>query len=300
MNKNPHTKKRDSLINKLQDQISKLILDLQVDLEDYVVDYVESNLKTEGGKLIASSGNFTVIRNIDLVRKKFFKDKVNNFLKKVAIGLVKILDTNIDYYKYFDKEFSDSELRRKAESKLLNQLGIERQGSKIRFKDGGWLKDLGEFTEPYKEIKNRAIRAAGANISLSDLRRDLRKYIKGGGKLGVLEGHFNTNLTDAYAQFDALASDTFRQEIGYTIAIYQGGIIKTSRDFCIERNNKVFTIEEIEAWKEEDFEGKPDNYDPIRDRGGYNCRHFFDWIPDSLALELRPDLKSYIEKKRRK
>jgi len=32
-------------------------------------------------------------------------------------------------------------------------------------------------------------------------------------------------------------------------------------------------------------------YDPLVDRGGYNCRHQLSFISDELAFKLRPDLK---------
>lgn len=74
-------------------------------------------------------------------------------------------------------------------------------------------------------------------------------------------------------------------------AIYQGGLIQDSRQFCKERNNKVFTKAEIESWKELEWEGKPENYDPFINVGGTGCRHTLDWISIELAVILRPDLK---------
>ena len=34
-----------------------------------------------------------------------------------------------------------------------------------------------------------------------------------------------------------------------------------------------------------------DAYNPIIERGRYNCRHFINWITKELAEQLRPDLK---------
>lgn len=296
---NPFTKKRDKLINRLQDQVERMLSVLQDKYEMYVIEYLEENLVIESGKIKNTAGNFTKIRNFNVVKERFYRKEVKPFLTKISQGFIRLLLANINYFKHFEKDFKDSVIRSKTEKKLLNQLGIERSGSKFKFKKGGWIEDMGKFDQPYREIKNRAIRATASNLSLSDLRKDLKRYIKGGKNLGVIEGHFMTSLNDAYSQFDALASDSFRSELDYICAIYQGGIIKTSRPFCIKRNNKVFTIDEIEDWKEENFQGKPNNYNPIRDRGGHNCRHFFDWIPDALAIQLRPDIEDYINKKRR-
>lgn len=78
---------------------------------------------------------------------------------------------------------------------------------------------------------------------------------------------------------------------GVNYAIYQGGISGISLQFCKDRNNKVFSREEIESWRHLDFEGKPDNFDPFLCNACLGCNHSFDWISYELAIELRPDLK---------
>lgn len=96
---------------------------------------------------------------------------------------------------------------------------------------------------------------------------------------------------------------------------YQGGRIKYSRDFCIERNGKVFHIEEMKKFgtpldafngytdKENGvFNGKwkgaklnvyygGSGYDPLTDLGCYNCIHFLDYLPRSRAIKIRPELE---------
>ena len=93
--------------------------------------------------------------------------------------------------------------------------------------------------------------------------------------------------------------------------------LEEGRDFCVCHNGKVFSIEETEEWKDwipdqcdypdshpmQSKEGTkyPPNvvpgylqvpgYDPLVDRGGYNCRHIIGWIADELAYKYRPELK---------
>jgi hypothetical protein len=57
---------------------------------------------------------------------------------------------------------------------------------------------------------------------------------------------------------------------------YVGGLVEDSRSFCKERNGKTFTVKEIEAWADEDWQGKKDgtNEETIFTFcGGYNCNH---------------------------
>jgi hypothetical protein len=94
--------------------------------------------------------------------------------------------------------------------------------------------------------------------------------------------------------------------------IYQGGLINDSRDFCAAHNNKVwyykeafywgewtpskgeypsgYEIKQIDIYKVPSYLNYPD-YDPLIDRGGYNCRHSLGWISEDMAFVLRPELK---------
>jgi len=80
-------------------------------------------------------------------------------------------------------------------------------------------------------------------------------------------------------------------------------LIRDSRDFCVHRNNKVFSLEEIEKFATPEdkfggysddngnFHGKPENYSPIEHLGGDGCRHRLDFISVQLAYRLRPELR---------
>lgn len=58
---------------------------------------------------------------------------------------------------------------------------------------------------------------------------------------------------------------------------YSGGIMDTSREWCMEHEEQIYTEDEIYAlWNSSDWPGKEPG-DPFVVRGGYNCRHF--WVP---------------------
>lgn len=120
----------------------------------------------------------------------------------------------------------------------------------------------------------------------------------------TLKRHFHTSIKDIYSQFDRSLHEKTAEATGYKYAIYQGGLISTSRKFCKVRNRKVFTLQEINKFgKSSDkfggytnkssgmFAGKNKNYNPLRDAGGHNCRHFYSYISEKLAFRMRPSLK---------
>lgn len=143
----------------------------------------------------------------------------------------------------------------------------------------------------YADIKQRAIALMSRpdGISLKDLRKELETVIV---DKKIMTRYYGRWTHDIYSQYERIASNTVRKELGLRFAIYQGGTIETSRDFCEERNGKVFHEDEILAWETLSWEGKPETgYNAIADLGGYNCRHRLDWISDELAFRLRPELR---------
>lgn len=62
--------------------------------------------------------------------------------------------------------------------------------------------------------------------------------------------------------------------------IYEGGLIKTSRPFCVEKAGKIFTMQDLKSWD------NGQKLPVIPYLGGYNCRHHINWISDELAKSL--------------
>jgi hypothetical protein len=116
-----------------------------------------------------------------------------------------------------------------------------------------------------------------------------------------------------YQQYDAAYNMCLGLSFGFRFFIYQGGLISDSRDFCAAHNNKVWYYKEAFRWgewtpskgeypsgyeiKQKDINTVPPYldypaYDPLIDRGGFNCRHALGWIDEKMAYNMRPDLKN--------
>jgi hypothetical protein len=196
-------------------------------------------------------------------------------------------------------------------NKLINlKIGLE--GDKV-FK-GGWLDSFFKSNTTGMELKEMTSKAVTSNMNMKDYVKLLREKITGSEKTdGLLERQFQRYGYNLYQQYDAAYNLTLGNEFGFTYFIYQGGLIGDSRDFCAAHNNKVWSKEEAELWpswtpskgeypagyevKAGDLYSTPSymnypGYDPLIDRGGYNCRHALGWIADELAFQMRPDLNS--------
>jgi hypothetical protein len=69
------------------------------------------------------------------------------------------------------------------------------------------------------------------------------------------------------------------QVTGVDKFVYAGGVVRNSRDFCINHTGNTYTSAEIQSIWSGNWQGKrPGN--PFQVRGGYNCRHY--WIPETI------------------
>jgi len=261
-----------------------------------------SDLDLDGKKIKIDGTNFVKTnKNIDLIGKTLKEEDVNPLIDWFSKSLRSLFDLNWKYFKNVDnnapEDVNDVVLRL-----MLERIGINPETGKRR--SGGWLDGLTETQSLIVDLKNEAYKAIWAGEDLDTLRRTVRRNIQGDGKtIGALQRHYNTITYDAFQQYDREVSRQMAQRLGLTHAIYQGGLIETSRPFCIERNNKVFTEAEIEKFGTPKdkyggysnksigaFKGKNDGYNPFVDLGGHNCRHTLDWISEELAKQIRSDL----------
>jgi len=90
-----------------------------------------------------------------------------------------------------------------------------------------------------------------------------------------IETELNTNM----AGFSRSVTLKKAEEIGSEYFYYVGGLIPTSREFCIERDNQVFSAEEVSSW--DNGQGVP----VIPYLGGYNCRHDLRPVTETWARE---------------
>lgn len=111
-------------------------------------------------------------------------------------------------------------------------------------------------------------------ISKGNSFREIMKSLKDSPLAGTPLNHAKTELRDAFMEGDRLASHRIAEGVGLSSYYrYTGGLIQRSRDFCEDRNRKVFTRKEVLSWKNISWQGKSKPYNPFINVGGYNCRH---------------------------
>jgi len=197
-----------------------------------------------------------------------------------------------------------------ASGRMDNRLGYVGE----RLTKGGFLSNILGTEEIAAQANNLITKSVTAQVNMKTMISDLSELIDGGEKLGLMERKFDRLAFDIYQQYDAAYGEQLAEQFDMNYFIYQGGLVEDSRDFCREHNNRVWTREESEDWptwtpakaqfitdfKQKDIYSVPSyidypGYQPLIDRGGYNCRHAIGWISDELAFKMRPNLKEELK-----
>lgn len=215
---------------------------------------------------------------------------------------------NLENEAYFRAIYSGSRVRLdvalvRAGELLRSKIGITETGRLIR---NGWMASVVEDTTILRGIKDILLKSVIAGTSMRDVRRTLTDFIIGNEeRAGIFARYMKQTVYDVFQQHDSAYSATVADELGFNYFLYSGGLIETSRDFCMEHDGHVYHRDDAKEWsewtpskaihitefKQKDIYAVPSylgysGYEPLIDRGGYNCRHFLSWIADDVAERL--------------
>lgn len=132
--------------------------------------------------------------------------------------------------------------------------------------------------------------ANGVDTYANELRRLIFQQVIAGGTPDInalvetnserSAAQATTDLNTSMAGLSRTINMSKGVEQGFERFLYYGGLIATSREFCQERDGKIFTLEEIQSW--DNGQGLPaDVY-----LGGYNCRHELLPVDDEILSNL--------------
>ena len=245
----------------------------------------------KNGRIMATVANLSRLNLIDAVMRQFVGDSAKELTAKFAGELIEIAGKNAEYYILagFDKAKVE---RIVADLRLVRAVvGLDEKGNLVQ---GGYLDRLSKSDEVKQAIRDYVVGSMAGGVSPSDLAKGLQSLVEGGKDGGALTKHWEHWAFDTYNQIREVQNLHVANELELEYFVYMGGIIKTSRPFCIKKNRKVFSKAEAAEWvNDPDLIDKPTkgSYKPLLERGRYRCRHFLMWISNERAYELRPELK---------
>lgn len=219
--------------------------------------------------------------------KKEFDKQFPLVMQELVSSSRGVLDLNLMYYSTMLDTNRLAEIRDKTIKNTNRALGVDAAGKVIK---GGFLDKSLSSKAVMQSFSEQVKSLVAMNVDTVTAQNKLRELVTGTRKqTGLLERYYNTFAKDVIINVSRTSSAVFANELGLKHAFYEGGLIKTSRSFCLQKNGKIFPLETIMKWKDSKFiqdmyGDKIDEYDPINGPpGGYGCLHSMSWITEELA-----------------
>jgi hypothetical protein len=258
-------------IDDFVNEVEKEAKELERDLYDEIISVI-IGLLTIDGKTVFNEKNIYLIGKVDRAFNAFDKNFQQPYFKKILKHL-KGLD------KFYVNYFSEMGLDAKAFK------GFEALIGRME----SYLNSVAVLDPVKLEVKNFLMGAISQGRSMGSIRMGLRSILGLKDRSGSLNRYYRAFIFDSLMQFDRILSNAHARQNNLNYFQYKGGLIETSRDFCIARNDLVFRREQANEWKDDPtLPGYPDvaTYDPLVDCGRWNCRHYLLFLTDEQAKEL--------------
>jgi hypothetical protein len=281
------TKLFETQLNKAIEKLNTLVLKWQQMLFERLNEDLILSFSTEGGAILQTAANLGIAANLRDIFNTFFKDQIYRDSKAIVTSILELADTTAAYYESigFDKAETDN-LFQEALAFLREKLGIDESGKVL--KDGALYEVLKSETV-VQSLKNTAIQAVVNGVSLKSYSKELRAIAT--GENGEMFKYYKGISFDYFNQSSEIVNSRIADGLGLEWFIYQGSIKDTTRAFCSKRASRVFSVKEAQEWKNDrDLTAVKDRntYNPMLQRGGYNCRHFIKYISKEMAETLEP------------
>lgn len=294
-------KAREDFIIRKEAELGRRLTQLERTLLDNILSDFLKLFQEDRGILRFQGSMLTVNRALDEIFNKFYQNQYLQLVQNMVTDLATVSVLNSNYYGLFTTgKDQTTAIKNQVDDVMKNRIGLTKEN---KLAAGGFLDSFVQDNTLRDYLKKYTYQAVTGGAPYKDFVRGLGVIVRGApDQDSMLAKHFKAFAFDTYAQFDASTGNQWRQKLNLRAAIYAGGLIDNSREFCIHKNDQVFTIEEMEAWKddptlprtkEERRVGHTIGYIGYIDRGRWNCRHQVNWISKQLAIRLRPDLKEY-------
>ena len=286
------TKKRSELIASLMSSMDGQVKENQRKVYERILDkFIDKLEKDEDGNVKNNDHNRRLLNEIDEVFKEYNKKEGRQTIELLLQSVTSIMSFNQGYFQALDGNARTLKIMPKVKDFMKVWLGIK--GDIVE--PNGYLDKLVSNDPTTIAWKNQAMKIVIGQEGFENAKTQIKTLIDGNNdSMGALEKHHKNFAFDLYSQIDRATSDVIRHDLGFEFAVYEGGIIESSRIFCEEHDGKIFHITEIKKFNPK--EAKPPNYNPFTDAGGYNCRHHYNYISTSLAKAMGKDVEKFLKK----
>ena len=283
-------KKRNKLIGSLLSSMQKQVSENQKKTFERLLEKFVDKLETdEDGKVINNDHNRELLNRIDEVFKDYQKNEAKQTISLLLNSVSSIMNFNQGYFQALDGNARTLKIMPKVKSFMKTWLGIS--GDTVE--PNGFIEKLVSNDSAKIALKNTAMKIVIGQEGLESAKKEIKLLVEGNpDTLGVFEKHQRTFANDLYSEIDRATAKVISQDLGFVFAVYEGGLVERSREFCIEHAGKIYHIDEIKAFKPKN--GIPPNYNPFTSLGGYNCLHHLNYISTPLARAMGKDVEKFL------
>lgn len=303
--------RKQAFIDSQRDKLIGGVARLQERLLNAIIAELIANLDVSGGIVLDNEHNYRLLSTLDSIYEKFRRLTASEVLKQTKETFDNIRARDYDFLSVTlggDLPERFAEIVKDVIRMTNFRFGLD--GGK--FVRGGFLESIIGEMNPLA-LKRHLAKLVTTQVNTKEFIKALQYYFQGNEGF---QKKFERFAFDIYQQYDATYNSKLAEKFDLKYFIYQGGLIADSRDFCAAHDTKVWTTGEAQQWerwrpidgitqgqypegyevKQKDLYAVPSylgypGYDPLIDRGGYNCRHQLSFISNELAERLRPDLK---------
>jgi hypothetical protein len=283
-----YNKLKEDYIAKLLVKLDKDVNSLQKKLFEQLMEKYLNKFVSENRKLTKNVDNFKLINNLDNIFSEFNRQFGNDIIKEIGEKIIQATALTDNYWRdginVSDATFASMKENTKW---IYERLGITEQGNIIA---GSYLDNLAKMPEVQTKIRNYITNNVVSGAGITAFQKGVKDLIVGTKDApGVVLQYHKQYTFDVFNQVDQAINNTYADTLGLEYFIYLGTIIDTSRCFCVKRAGNVYHKSDAMNWKNDAsllswYKKNP--YNPLIDRGGFNCRHEIQWIPESMAKRL--------------
>src|SRR5574344_760903 len=220
------TTEQPAFIDGLFSILERKILDSEKELlRIYLEKFFDKLDKTEGGRIKSTLKNKRLLSAIDKVFKDFGKTSGIELVEVVINGLLEVVNFNQRYFNLLESSPKLLQIQNNVTELMKQRLGIDSKGN---INETSYLNDLIENKEVKRQLKDVSLKAIVSQQGYQETKKQIESYIvtteEGEGAFKKYARNFTYDL---YATTDRAVQETYKNELGYEFAIYEGGLIKT-------------------------------------------------------------------------
>lgn len=218
--------------------------------------------------------------------KKEFNTAFPDVMKETIIASRSLTDLNSMYFSTIMDSNRLDEIRDQTKRAIDRKLGIDENG---KIKQNGFVDKALSDPAVQKQFIKKVNQLVNSGADVQTVQEKLKEFIIGKGQMsGFIQQYYSGFAGTLMNDIDRGNNLVYANKLELNYFYYSGGLILSSRPFCIDKNGKIISREQSDKWAEDPrikkMYGKDiKDYIPLKDFGGPNCLHGADFITNDMA-----------------